>query len=313
MAALSGAVGWFVWQQLAGSWDALQSYNWQINWWLLITASAVQLVALTLFSAIWCYLMRGFGYVVPLRAGFRIAYLSHLGRYVPGRIWQVFSMIELAAGLGIARSDVIASWAISTLFGIPPALLAGLGAMLLFPEIMSANQQAIYIPLLAVATTLTMAGSVVCVVWPSVALGVYNWLLRLLKRPPVSFSFRPRVALMVYLGYLIGWLITGGSFWLFVQSITAINVPLLPMVGGFILAYQVGYFTIFTPGGLGSRELVLIAMLSPFVGPIAAGVALAGRVWNLLVEVLATLIAFMIPASGANPTGKLPVGRSGTR
>jgi uncharacterized membrane protein YbhN (UPF0104 family) len=69
-------------------------------------------------------------------------------------------------------------------------------------------------------------------------------------------------------------------------------------MGSFVVAYLIGYLAIFAPGGIGARELVLTGVLSPFIGPIAAGVAVAARLWNLLAEALAAIIALVIPMRG---------------
>ncbi|MCK4572859.1 MAG: hypothetical protein KAU36_00740, partial [candidate division Zixibacteria bacterium] len=71
-------------------------------------------------------------------------------------------------------------------------------------------------------------------------------------------------------------------------------VPVIAGIGAFVLAYEIGYLTVFAPGGLGARELVLITVLTPFLGPVAAGMAVAARIWNLVTEFIAALIALLI-------------------
>ena len=68
-------------------------------------------------------------------------------------------------------------------------------------------------------------------------------------------------------------------------------------MGVFIIAYQVGYLAMFSPGGLGVRELVLSTLLMPYLGPLAAGVAVAARIWNILAEIMAFFTAWRIKSS----------------
>jgi uncharacterized membrane protein YbhN (UPF0104 family) len=72
------------------------------------------------------------------------------------------------------------------------------------------------------------------------------------------------------------------------------GIPPVVGIGSFILAYVIGYLAVFSPGGLGVRELVLIAILSPYFGPLTAGIAGIARVWNIISEIVSALIALAI-------------------
>ena len=69
---------------------------------------------------------------------------------------------------------------------------------------------------------------------------------------------------------------------------------MIPSIGAFIIAYQLGYLAFFAPGGIGVRELVLTTILVPFLGPIAASVSIAARLWNMTTEIIAALICTLI-------------------
>ncbi len=53
-------------------------------------------------------------------------------------------------------------------------------------------------------------------------------------------------------------------------------------------------------GGIGVRELALIGLLHPFLGPISAAVAVAARLWNMVVEIIAVIIAWRVPMPAEN-------------
>ena len=289
---LLAVVLYFVGRQIHGNWQSVTSYEWEIDWLRLGFALCLHLVTLVLFSAVWCILIAGYGYSVSLRDGFRIAYITSLGRYIPGKIWPVFGMAFLARQIGVRESASVSSWVIAMIFAITSSFLTAI--MCLYASSSDVIRTALphySIPLVAAAIALA---SLVLVFFPNVAFGVFNRLLRLFKRPPVGFRMSISLALKVYLGYAVCWLFYGVSFWLLITSLTQTNVPLLTATGGFILAYQIGYLAFFAPGGFGVREYVLVALLSPYLGGVAVGVAVAARLWNLSAEIIATVAAYVM-------------------
>ncbi len=76
------------------------------------------------------------------------------------------------------------------------------------------------------------------------------------------------------------------------------KVPVVAGIGAFVAAYIIGWMALFAPGGIGAREWVLTTVLTPFLGPVAAGVAITARGWNLCSEILAAIIALLIKMKG---------------
>jgi uncharacterized membrane protein YbhN (UPF0104 family) len=297
--ALILVVVYFAGKKLVDNWQEVISYSWSLNPFLLVLSVAAHIITLTLLSTVWSLLISGFGHQVSLRHAFKISYIANLGRYIPGKIWPVFGMVYLARKLDINEEAAMASWGITQMFAIPASFLAFLVTLMFHPEMLAGGLdrfvgQGIY--LVAAAVFLI---SLLLVVVPDKTLFLFNYLLRLFRRPPVRFSLTKTTALKVYLGYFIGWLLFGFSFWLFIAAV--IDDPQVPVIGGigaFILAYQVGYLTLFSPGGLGVRELVLTSVLTAFAGPAAAGIAVASRLWNMVSEIFAALIALRIRLPG---------------
>jgi uncharacterized membrane protein YbhN (UPF0104 family) len=292
---------YFVWRQLALNWDEVAQYDWVINYSLLLLSVLLHLVTFVLFSSVWCFLISGFGYRVSLRHGFMVQYITNLGRYVPGKIWPVFGMLYLAKRIGVKEEAAVTSWVIAQVFAIPAAFLTGLACLLFLPET-AAFETGSFVGLgvyLVAASSLVM--SLLLLFAPNRMFYLFNIVLKLLKRSPVTFQLSIATAFKVYFGYFICWLCYGLSFWVFLQSIASgSDIPLIPSMGAFIIAYQVGYLAMFSPGGLGVRELVLSTLLMPYLGPLAAGVAVAARIWNILAEIMAFFTAWRIKASIKN-------------
>ena len=92
---------YFISKQVAHHWNAIIDYDWTINPWLLALSVVSHAVTFVLFSKVWCFIISGFGYRVKVRHGFKLAYISNLGRYLPGKFWTIFGMAYLARRLGI--------------------------------------------------------------------------------------------------------------------------------------------------------------------------------------------------------------------
>ncbi len=292
---LTVVVVYFAGREIAGNWQEVVDYDWNINWWLICLSILLHLAAFAGFSQVWCWLMIGLGYRIPLRHGFKLAYIANLGRYIPGRIWPIFGMVYLARQMKIAEAAAIASWGLGLLFGMPPSFLAVSIATWVYPEMLSPELQSYIGPALNIGMLVFLAISAMLLAMPNRALWLANTTLRLIRRPTIDFKMSFQLAAAVYFGYFLCWLIYGLGFWTLIHAIApSSSIPVFAAIGAFILSYQIGYLAIFTPGGLGARELVMIAVLTPFLGPAAAGIAVAARLWNTLSDIVASAIALKI-------------------
>ncbi|MDH4156497.1 MAG: flippase-like domain-containing protein [candidate division Zixibacteria bacterium] len=292
---LAATVIYFAGRQLVGNWAQIADYEWKINPFLLVLSVVLHLVTFVAMSRTWCLLMNAFGFRIPLKSGFKVAYIANLGRYIPGKIWPVFGMIYLLKQIDVNKETAFTSWGIATILGLPPAFLVGVIAIAFRPEMVSGSLSGgLGIgPVLALVATLAL--SLVLILAPDKTTVLINWVTKLLRRPSVNFRLDKKVALQVYLGYFVSWILYGASFYTFVNAImTDPGVPVVAGIGSFALAYLIGYLAVFSPGGLGAREWVLTTLLTPFLGPVAAGVAVAARVWNLIVEFIAAAIALVV-------------------
>jgi len=293
--ALTVVVVYFAANQLLLHWEEVLSYHWEIDPLLMIVSVVAHLLTFVVLTLVWQVLMGGFGFDVPFPAAFKISYIAGLARYIPGRIWPMFGMVYYAKQARLDPKATVASWGVALLYGFPTSFLVALLSVAIHPEFMKATQTSVYSTGVWILTSLTVVMSVVLIFAPQTSLVLLNWALRLVGRPEVNLRLDKTVALKVYFGYFFGWICYGISFWLFLKSIdTHAALPVTAGVGSFVLAYQIGYLTLFSPGGLGTRELALTAMLSPFLGGIAAGVAVASRLWSLCVEIVAAGIAALI-------------------
>jgi hypothetical protein len=294
-AVLTGVILYFVFVQLKDNWQQIVHYQWHLNITLLVASLILHLVTFALFAWVWCRLMTGFGHEVPLRHGFKVAYIANLGRYVPGRIWPIFGMLYVANQIKIPKETAVTSWGIAQIYAIPPSLAVALAGMWLYPELLSGDWGTYLKNQLPLLTTVTVAMSACLLFLPKLVVALLNWILVRFKRPTVAFDLSVGRAALIYVGYLACWTLYGVAFWVFLRSLSPDHaMGIGPAIAAFVTAYQTGYFMIFTPGGLGTRELVLSATLAPFIGPASVGIAITARVWNTISDVIVSVIAIKI-------------------
>lgn len=285
----------FLMQRVFGHWEEIKEYDWQFEWGYLVLSVLWGLFTFVIMSSNWQRIIACFGHEVSLKKSFRIFYLSDLGRYIPGKVWPLLGILYLTNKEGISPERATASFVVVQLFAIPASFLIFVLAVQVEPR-MLVDQVAILGEGSAYAFMFAMILAVlVIVLWPHRFLAVANALLRKLSRPQMEFALDKRVALRILVGYSLGWLSYGVAFYFFTLSVMPeANIGVIAAAGVFNASYQIGYLALFAPGGFGPRELAMGWMLAPFVGPIGAAVALLARLWAILIEVTAALIALAI-------------------
>ena len=296
---LIGVIFYFLGRQLVTNWGKVAEHDWEFNFFYLTGALLSVIVTFFVFSSVWKIIIRSLDKEVGYAKSFKIAYLANLGRYIPGKIWQMFGMIYLAKKEGVTEEEAVTSFGLSQIFAIPSGLLSGLVFIALYPGII---EQYTSIPFLktgvfAIGGAIFVV-SLVVVFFPRPFEAIANRVFALLRRKPISLRMNKSLAAMIYVGYFLAWSLYGFSFWLFLRGITAQTPDLLPMAGIFIIAYQVGYLMLFAPGGVGPREAMMEVMLAPFFGAgVATAIAIAARIWLICAEAVSALIALSIKST----------------
>ena len=295
---LIAIVIYFVVDQVVSNWSSIAEYEWQLDWVLLVLSVLAGLASLFVIAYGWKGVIASFGHDIPVRKCFRIFYLADLGRYIPGKIWALLGVLYLAKQEGVEPEQATASFVIHQFFCIPVSFL--IMALAIQLESMGPSAQSSVLPevlstqsLLLVALCLTPIA--LLIFWPRPIIVLANFGLRLIRRPEMSFHLDKKVALQVLLRYFLGWLGYGAAFFLLVRAVAPdTSLGLIAAAGIYNASYQIGYLTLFAPGGIGSRELAMQVMLEPFVGPIAPAIAILARLWGITIEIVAALIALSI-------------------
>lgn len=270
----------------------LARWEWKISWPDALLAIAFLAGAYITASQAWRTILHGFGHNVRLHESFRVVYLANLGRYIPGKIWQVIGMVGLAKEINIPARTSLASFALVQAYMLPASFLL---VPLMLGRTDSLETLVVYRDILYLFMAVVVIIFLFLFFRPDGLNWALNRILKLFKQEPVSYQpeFKNRVAIFVW--YLITWLLFGLSFHFFLGAIvpqTDFNV--LFSAGSYIAAYNLGYISFISPGGLGVREGVMSALLAPQIGaPLAASLALIHRILITVAEAVMSLLALL--------------------
>jgi len=220
----------------------------------------------------WRALLADLGSPLPLPAAIRVMFIGQLGKYVPGAVWAVAAQVELARDYDVPRRRS----ATASLVGMATTLVMALVAAGVTLPLTSASAARHYWWVLAI-TPLAVA----CLYPPVIKFGL-DLVLKVVRRPPLEKSVSVRGMARALAWTALGWLFYGVHAWLLISEFArhggGWDVFALSL-GGYALAWSVGFLIIFFPGGIGPREWALIAVLAPVMSSASAlVVALASRV-----------------------------------
>jgi hypothetical protein len=211
--------------------------------------------------------------------------VSNLGRYIPGKIWQISAMGVMAHRQGVSAVAATGSSLIVNLTNIVSGCLVvfATGASVLDVAARSGKVFAVVLVALALAALL-------------LAPRLLGWAARRAggvtgRAVALPSSFTPRLILVGILGTGAAWLLYGLAFQLFALGVLgdAVHGSSADYIAVYTASYLVGYLTLIAPGGLGVREAMLVLSLG-VAGvtnePNAWILALSSRVWLTVLELL---------------------------
>ncbi len=257
--------------------------------WLLLSA-VLYLAGLAGSAWYWFHLLRVFGEGPWLLPTFRAYYLSHLGKYVPGKALAILLRGQLVRVPG-AEVRVGVALISATIEVLTTMASGALLAVVLFalPALTATDDRLRSIPLgdgLEVHPVLLGAALLALLGVPLLP-AVFNRLLARLGRrfqTVESFQLPQLRARTVALGLLVtglGWCLLGVSVWALAWAVVPEPPPLTPGVwarytASISLGYVAGFLALVVPSGIGVRELVLELFLAPTLAveePLGRGLA----------------------------------------
>jgi glycosyltransferase 2 family protein len=281
-----------------------------------LVLSFVALLGMYLMHAfLWRRIAMDLGVGQPdARTTVRIYFVASLGRYIPGKVWQIAGFAVLAGRAGMPPGGATAA-ALLGQFGF---LATGLiFVAVLLPEWMSG------LPLYLSGFLLVSAAGALWILTATPAgHRAREWAARRLGRTvgdklgsalDLADRMRGRDAIRWSVGYGVSWILLGLAFSLFATAFVPAAITDTRLLAGTIAAsYLAGYVVLVAPGGIGVRESAMTALLAAVPGfPISAAVVVSvlSRVWFTLGELLPLALVPLLPASPAaagRPAGPDP-------
>jgi uncharacterized membrane protein YbhN (UPF0104 family) len=286
----------FVGLKVAENWTGIRALpaTLHFDWGLLAVSAGCVLASYAILIWTWQRTVRAWGERLGFGEGARIWFISNLGRYLPGKIWQIGAMGVMAQRAGVSATAAVGSSlvvsVVNVLVGIAVAFATGAG-----------NLGA---PTWAMPLTVAAAGLTVATPWllPFIARTASKLFRREFKTPAL-----PANAIWVAAaGCAAAWILYGFAFRFLHISVLGVSTGnAMHSTAAFTASYIAGFLVLFAPGGIGVRELALQQLLTRF--GIAAEaeawlVVFASRIWLTVIEVLPGLILLLLRRETTQPS-----------
>lgn len=267
-------------RSIALQWGAFRASgaHLQPRWALVGASSLIVLVTYALLIETWRRTVQAWDSELRFASAARIWCISNLGRYLPGKVWQIGAMGVMAQREGVSAIAATGSALVINLVN----LLAGFGVVLVTgADFFDAPRAALALAALLLAGILAA---------PRMVQPMGRLAARLVGRAIEVPDLPARAVWRACVGCLLAWLLYGVAFQLFVAGVLG-SAPgrTTSYIAAFTGSYLLGYIALFAPGGIGVREGSLIVALGR-LGLAQAGAAgvisVASRLWLTVLEVL---------------------------
>ena len=285
VAVAVGLAGWAVVSQQAEVQAALR----RLDAATLAAAAAATTANVLLAGMVWWTALADLGSRLPLPVAARIFYVGQLGKYVPGSVWPLIAQAELGRDYHVPRRRTATATVVTMLLGVTSALLLALLVLPLGPGGV-VPPEFVWVELLVIP--------LVVVLHPGVLTRGVNRALRLAAREPLEHPTSLGGTARATAWAVGSWVCAGLQVCVLAVALGArADAGTLALaVGGYALAWAVGFVVVIAPAGAGARELVLAAVLSRVLdrGSIVVAVLLSRVLFTCLDLALAGLAVIAV-------------------
>lgn len=250
--ALAAAV-WAVQRE----WDDIVPALRQMPAGLVVASLGVAFAYLLLTMMSWRAVLADLGSRLGPRATFGVFFVSQLGKYVPGGVWNVVAASELGADHQVPRRRSLSAMLVTLFVSVVSGLAIGVPTLALTAGGLEGAYRWLWL-LLPVSVALLA---------PPVMNRVLGTVMRLARRDPLEHPLTARGTLAAVGWAVASWCVAGVQVWLLALGVDVEASPssLARVTGAYAIAWVVGFLVLVVPAGLGAREVVLLALLAPLV------------------------------------------------
>lgn len=306
--ALTVAVTWFILDRVGLTLDdvrALDLSRWTPRWGILVVSAAVLFAGYVASAVLWGVMVRELGGpALPPWTAFRVFFVANLGRYIPGKVWQIAGLALLARRHGVSGPLATAAAVLGQAFAVAGATVVGLAAFFSGGEELRRWGGVAAVVVVTVVALFAV---------PAFLRRVLSFWFRVTRRPvPEGLDPGPLFGIRWVALYGLNWVVYAGAFWLLARSFGLPGGPLL-LGPAFAAAYVLGYLMIFAPAGIGVREGFLVAFVQPAMGVGAASaLAVLARLWATVVEVAPAAVVAATHLGERDAAGEADEGGGGS-
>ena len=239
----------------------------------------------------WRALLAGLGSPLRTTTAGRIFFIGQLGKYIPGSLWPILAQMELGARANVPRARSASASILTMVLSLATGLLV-VAATIPFAHYSAGYDWVfIFIPVILVC------------LYPRVLNPLLSLLFKLIKRPGLDRPVTLAVLGRALAWSLLAWGANGAQIWVLADKLGAPVGRTIPIaLGGYALAWIVGFVIVFAPAGAGGRDALLVAALGPLVGHNPAlAVALVSRAVNTVSDLLVAGAAALTRRWGVDP------------
>lgn len=221
----------------------------------VLASVAVGVVYLLLTMLSWRAVLGDLGSPLRLRLAFGVFFVSQLGKYVPGGVWNAVAASELGADQRIPRRRSLSAMLVTVFVSLVSGLAVGVPTLALTAGGLDGGYRWLWL-LLPVTVVMLV---------PPVMNRILATAMRLARREPLEHPLTTRGTLVAVGWSLAAWCAAGVQVWFLAVGAGLDGSPssVARVTGAYAIAWVVGFLVIFVPAGLGAREVVLLALLAP--------------------------------------------------
>jgi len=286
---IAAVVLWFIGKTLYRQWSDYRAQPLDVHprWWLIALSGLIVLLAYLLLIQTWREILAGWNARLSFGDAARIWFVSNLGKYVPGKVWQIGTMAVMAqqqnvSGLAASGSAILNAL-VNLAVGIAIAVITGWSSI----QVLSSSYAT-----LGIVVAFLVVGSLLAL--PFLTPHLVRITNRVSGRELGISALPPRAIYYAILGNVVAWLAYGAAFELLVMGVVG-EAPGTPTqyIAAYTSSYVLGYLALAAPGGLGVRDASIAATL-PALGiatpPQAVVIMVASRIWLTVLELVPSLI-----------------------
>lgn len=290
---LAALVVWYAADRLRGQWREVGAVaaTLEPRWGIIALSAGVVLLTYALLIETWRRVVRGWGSHLAYRDAARIWTISNLGRYVPGKVWQLGTMAYMAQQKGVSPMVAAGSALVVTVIN----LVAGF--------VVAAVTGADLLGFSTVGIAFIALAAVAIVAAPAAIPALVRLAARLLKRDASHLPALPAATLwFAVAASCVAWVLYGIAFELLALGVLGSAAGATSLyVAVFTGSYVLGFVVLIAPAGVGVREVSMATALAQagFSVPDAAVLVIVSRLWLTVLELLPAIAFLALGAARA--------------